>query len=277
MNHDYTVIINYLLYSIIFIELSLIFLYFFVNIFKSIRPFIITFLFILFITILYNLCKISHYLKIIICDILIISIFNISLIYIYNYVKNKKSIYNNYDYRLIKLCKKNINIKYNSYDIKENIFQHKFNSKKEYIEYLIELLTLIKQANYEQISFIISFHSILMSISSLIISLISIVFDKESDNITLIIILILLAISVSLIRIRTLLPKMEINSYLKIHNFEKYLNNLLDEISNDNSKLNDKPQLKLIGFGGSNNETKKVNQEQANLNIDNVNIEDNDL
>ena len=41
-------------------------------------------------------------------------------------------------------------------------------------------------------------------------------------------------------------------------------------------KLNDKPQLKLIGFGGD-NQTKELNQEQANLNIENIDIENNDL
>ena len=77
------------------------------------------------------------------------------------------------------------------------------------------------------------------------------------------------------------LSKKIVNSYLNLDKqnrvvFERCFTNLLDEISNDNNTLNDKPQPKLIGFGGD-NKTNELNQEQANLNIQNINIEDNDL
>ena len=57
------------------------------------------------------------------------------------------------------------------------------------------------------------------------------------------------------------LSKKIVNSYLNLDNndrlvFERFFTNLLDEISNnDNNNLNNKTQLKLIGFGRD-NETK---------------------
>ena len=78
------------------------------------------------------------------------------------------------------------------------------------------------------------------------------------------------------------LSKKIVNSYLNLNKqdrvvFERFFTNLLDEISNDDTiNLDVKPQLKLIGFGGD-NETKELNQEQANLNINNLDIEDNNL
>lgn len=78
------------------------------------------------------------------------------------------------------------------------------------------------------------------------------------------------------------LSKKIVNSYLNLDKqnrvvFERFFTNLLDEISNDDTiNLDVKPQLKLIGFGGD-NETKELNQEQANLNINNLDIEDNNL
>lgn len=78
------------------------------------------------------------------------------------------------------------------------------------------------------------------------------------------------------------LSKSIVNTYLNLSKedrlaFERFFTNLLDEIAKDNNNnLHNKPKLKLIGFDGS-NETKELNQEQANLNIINLNIEDNDL
>ena len=78
------------------------------------------------------------------------------------------------------------------------------------------------------------------------------------------------------------LSKKIVNSYLNLDKndrlaFERFFTNLLDEISkDDNNNLNNKTQLKLIGFGGD-NETKELNQEQANLNIKNFNNENNNL
>ena len=78
------------------------------------------------------------------------------------------------------------------------------------------------------------------------------------------------------------LSKKIVNSYLNLDKndrlaFERFFTNLLDEISkDDNNNLNNKTQLKLIGFDGS-NETKELNQEQANLNIKNFNNENNNL
>lgn len=78
------------------------------------------------------------------------------------------------------------------------------------------------------------------------------------------------------------LAKKIIISYLKLNKddratFESFFGNLITEILNDDTiNLNNKPQLKLISFGGD-NETKELNQEQANLNINNLDIENNDL
>ncbi len=78
------------------------------------------------------------------------------------------------------------------------------------------------------------------------------------------------------------LSKKVVNSYLNLNKqdrtvFERFFTNLLDEISNDDTiNLDVKPQLKLIGFDGD-NETKELNQEQASLNINNLDIENNDL
>ena len=78
------------------------------------------------------------------------------------------------------------------------------------------------------------------------------------------------------------LSKKIVNSYLNLDNndrlvFERFFTNLLDEISkDDNNNLNNKPELKLISFGGD-NETKELDQEQANLNIKNFNNENNNL
>lgn len=78
------------------------------------------------------------------------------------------------------------------------------------------------------------------------------------------------------------LSKSIVNTYLNLSKedrlaFENFFTKLTSEIHNDdNNNLNNKPQLKLIGFGGD-NETKELNQEQANLNINNIDIENNDL
>ncbi len=78
------------------------------------------------------------------------------------------------------------------------------------------------------------------------------------------------------------LAKKIIISYLKLNKddratFESFFGNLITEILNDDTiNLNNKPQLKLISFGGD-NETKELNQEQANLNINNLDIENNNL
>ena len=78
------------------------------------------------------------------------------------------------------------------------------------------------------------------------------------------------------------LAKKIIISYLKLNKddratFESFFGNLITEILNDDTiNLDNKPQLKLISFGGD-NETKELNQEQANLNINNLDIENNDL
>ena len=78
------------------------------------------------------------------------------------------------------------------------------------------------------------------------------------------------------------LAKKIIISYLKLNKddraiFENFFENLITEILNDDTiNLDNKPQLKLISFGGD-NETKELNQEQANLNINNIDIENNDL
>ena len=75
------------------------------------------------------------------------------------------------------------------------------------------------------------------------------------------------------------LSKSIVNTYLNLGKedrlaFENFFTKLTSEISNN--KSNDKPQLKLIGFGGD-NETKELDDEQAKLNIDNLDIEDNNL
>ena len=78
------------------------------------------------------------------------------------------------------------------------------------------------------------------------------------------------------------LSKSIVNTYLNLSKedrlaFENFFTKLTSEIHNDdNNNLNNKPQLKLIGFGGD-NETKELNQEQANLNINNLDIENDDL
>ena len=78
------------------------------------------------------------------------------------------------------------------------------------------------------------------------------------------------------------LSKSIVNTYLNLSKedrlaFENFFTKLTSEIyKDDNNNLNNKPQLKLIGFGGD-NETKELNQEQANLNINNIDIENNDL
>ena len=78
------------------------------------------------------------------------------------------------------------------------------------------------------------------------------------------------------------LSKSIVNTYLNLSKedrlaFENFFTKLTSEIHNDdNNNLNNKPQLKLIGFGGD-NETKELNQEQANLNIKNFNNENNNL
>lgn len=75
------------------------------------------------------------------------------------------------------------------------------------------------------------------------------------------------------------LSKSIVNTYLNLGKqdrlaFENFFTKLTSEISNN--KSNDKPQLKLIGFDGD-NETKELNQEQANLNINNLDIENDNL
>ena len=78
------------------------------------------------------------------------------------------------------------------------------------------------------------------------------------------------------------LSKSIVNTYLNLSKedrlaFENFFTKLTSEIyKDDNNNLNNKPQLKLIGFGGD-NETKELNQEQANLNINNLDIENDDL
>ena len=188
---------------------------------------------IIFLTILLSFIfyKIDY---IIICFISVI-LFHIILIKIYTYKKSIQCVNNNIEYKLIKLCKKNIYKKYNNYNILSFMEEYNFESKELYIKHILEnLIPLLKDIAKEQLNFSMAFNSILLSIFSIYIALFSFMSSKninDSYSLAFIILFILIVIFNILFRLKYFLSKLDTKSYIKIYNFENYLKNELKKCS----------------------------------------------
>lgn len=168
----------------------------------------------------YYFYKFIYYLNAFILVVLL----HIIIFKIYTHLKNKKSLNNSHDYEIIKLCKKNIYKMHNSYNIYINMKEYNFNSKELYLKYILDdLLPLFKKINQEQINFLMTFNSILISICSICIALLPIITSNKSDTHINITSLILIVLFLVIVKIRYLLSKVDTKSYLKIYHFEKYL------------------------------------------------------
>lgn len=188
---------------------------------------------IIFLTILLSFIfyKIDY---IIICFISVI-LFHIILIKIYTYKKSIQCVNNNIEYKLIKLCKKNIYKKYNNYNILSFMEEYNFESKELYIKHILEnLIPLLKDIAKEQLNFSMAFNSILLSIFSIYIALFPFMSSKninDSYSLAIIILFILIVIFNILFRLKYFLSKLDTKSYIKIYNFENYLKNELKKCS----------------------------------------------
>lgn len=151
-------------------------------------------------------------------------IFNKIHTYVKKYLYEKNNIKNSLDYKLIKLCLNNIEIYPKGYDIKENEYLKYFNnSKEEYINYLIDLLSFIKEYHFEQVPLYINLYGIIISSIPIFITI--------NGNDTFTILYFVFITIICLISTMRLLSKTKTKQRLKFRNFEKYLKETLNNIN----------------------------------------------